>query len=124
MDIIDSAASRLLMQLYALYSIQSYAYTHLFKHISIQSGAIRQQLNSFLDGFYDVIPKRLISIFNEQEIELLMSGLPTFDIDDLKTNTEYHKYQTNSLQVGTKYLMLYLYELVEYRVRTIPILCK
>ena len=26
-------------------------------------------------------------------------GLPTIDIDDLKGNTEYHKYQPTSLQV-------------------------
>lgn len=63
------------------------------------TGAIRQQLNAFLEGFYDIIPKRLISIFNEQELELLISGLPTIDIDDLKANTEYHKYQPTSLQV-------------------------
>ena len=63
------------------------------------AGAIKQQLSAFLDGFYDVIPKRMISIFNEQEIELLMSGLPNIDIEDLKANTEYHKYQANSLQV-------------------------
>lgn len=65
------------------------------------TGAIRQQLNAFMEGFYDIIPKRLISIFNEQELELLISGLPTIDIDDLKANTEYHKYQATSLQVCT-----------------------
>ena len=65
------------------------------------TGAIRKQLNAFLEGFYDIIPKRLISIFNEQELELLLSGLPNIDIDDLKANTEYHKYQPNSLQVQT-----------------------
>lgn len=63
------------------------------------TGAIRKQLNAFLEGFYDIIPKRLISIFNEQELELLISGLPNIDIDDLKANSEYHKYQPNSLQV-------------------------
>ncbi|EFA10984.1 E3 ubiquitin-protein ligase HUWE1 [Tribolium castaneum] len=63
------------------------------------TGAIKQQLNAFLDGFYDIIPMRLISIFNEQELELLISGLPNVDIDDLKANTEYHKYQANSLQI-------------------------
>lgn len=62
-------------------------------------GAIRQQLNAFLEGFYDIIPKRLIGIFNEQELELLISGLPTIDIDDLRANTEYHKYTKDSLQV-------------------------
>lgn len=58
------------------------------------------RLNAFLDGFYDIIPKRLISIFNEQELELLISGLPNVDIEDLKANTEYHKYQANSIQVA------------------------
>jgi E3 ubiquitin-protein ligase HUWE1 len=64
------------------------------------TGAIRQQLNAFLEGFYDIIPKKLVSIFTEQELELLISGLPTIDIDDLKANTEYHKYQPTSLQVN------------------------
>jgi len=63
------------------------------------TGAIKQQLKAFLEGFYDIIPKRLISIFNEQELELLISGLPNVDIEDLKSNTEYHKYQANSLQI-------------------------
>lgn len=63
------------------------------------TGSIKKQLNSFLEGFYEIIPKRLISIFNEQELELLISGLPNIDIDDLKANTEYHKYQVNSLQI-------------------------
>lgn len=62
-------------------------------------GSIRQQINSFLEGFYTIIPKSLISIFNEQELELLISGLPDIDIEDLKANTEYHKYRPNSLQV-------------------------
>ena len=65
------------------------------------TGAIRKQIDSFLEGFYEVIPKRLISIFNEQELELLISGLPTIDLDDLKANTEYHKYNESSLQVST-----------------------
>ena len=65
------------------------------------TGSIRQQLHAFLEGFYDIIPKQLISIFNEQELELLISGLPTIDIEDLKSNTEYHKYQPNSLQVSS-----------------------
>ncbi|CAH8850634.1 unnamed protein product [Trichobilharzia szidati] len=63
------------------------------------TGAIRQQLDAFLSGFYDIIPKRMISIFNEQELELLISGLPNIDISDLKANTVYSKYQPNSPQI-------------------------
>jgi len=57
------------------------------------------RLDAFLEGFYDIIPKHLISIFNEQELELLISGLPDIDIEDLKANTEYHKYTSKSAQV-------------------------
>ena len=64
--------------------------------------SIQVQIKSFLEGFYEVIPKGLISIFNEQELELLISGLPSIDIDDLKSNTEYRKYTDNSLQVGCR----------------------
>jgi len=71
-------------------------------------GAIRQQLNAFLEGFYQVIPKNLISIFNEQELELLISGLPTIDVDDLRVNTEYHKYTADSLQVCSLYMIVVL----------------
>ncbi|OBS83182.1 hypothetical protein A6R68_22838 [Neotoma lepida] len=74
-------------------------YVHLVCQMRM-TGAIRKQLAAFLEGFYEIIPKRLISIFTEQELELLISGLPTIDIDDLKSNTEYHKYQSNSIQVS------------------------
>jgi len=63
------------------------------------TGAIRKQLAAFLEGFYDIIPRRLIAIFNEQELELLLSGLPDINIDDLKANSEYHKYSVTSLQI-------------------------
>ncbi|XP_058874630.1 E3 ubiquitin-protein ligase HUWE1 [Acipenser ruthenus] len=73
-------------------------YVHLVCQMKM-TGAIRKQLAAFLEGFYEIIPKRLISIFTEQELELLISGLPTIDIDDLKANTEYHKYQCSSIQI-------------------------
>ena len=56
-------------------------------------------MRAFLEGFSDIIPKKLVSIFDEHELELLISGLPNIDIDDLKANTEYHKYQPSSLQI-------------------------
>ncbi|TMS38017.1 hypothetical protein L596_004833 [Steinernema carpocapsae] len=63
------------------------------------TGSIRKQLDAFLEGFYEIIPKQLISIFNEQELELLISGLPTIDIDDLCANTEYKTYTKSSPQI-------------------------
>lgn len=50
-------------------------------------------------GFHEIIPAELIAIFNEQELELLISGLPDIDIDDWKSNTEYHNYNPSSQQI-------------------------
>ncbi|KAJ3118397.1 hypothetical protein HDU96_001915 [Phlyctochytrium bullatum] len=61
--------------------------------------AIRQQIDAFLGGFYDIIPKELVKIFNEQELELLISGMPDIDIDDWKNNTEYQNYTSTSPQI-------------------------
>jgi len=59
------------------------------------SKTIRPQIDRFLEGFHEVIPE-YINIFNEQELELLISGLPEIDIDDLKQNTEYVGYTATS----------------------------
>ncbi|KAF0978141.1 hypothetical protein FDP41_002656 [Naegleria fowleri] len=61
--------------------------------------SIEQQLNSFLKAFYEIIPRNLIQVFNEQELELLISGLPDIDIQDLKNNTEYVGYTKDSPQI-------------------------
>lgn len=61
--------------------------------------AIQDQINAFLSGFRDVISKDLVKIFNEQELELLISGMPDIDIDDWKNNTEYQNYTSSSPQI-------------------------
>uniref|UniRef100_A0A7S1FKF4 HECT-type E3 ubiquitin transferase n=1 Tax=Corethron hystrix TaxID=216773 RepID=A0A7S1FKF4_9STRA len=45
------------------------------------------QLKELLLGFYEVIPEGLMSIFDFQELELLMCGLRDIDVDDWKANT-------------------------------------
>nr|POE96490.1 e3 ubiquitin-protein ligase tom1-like [Quercus suber] len=61
--------------------------------------SVAEQLQHFLVGFHEIIPPELIAIFNEQELELLISGLPEIDVDDWKNNTEYHNYQATSPQI-------------------------
>ncbi|KAE9610601.1 putative aminoacyltransferase, E1 ubiquitin-activating enzyme [Lupinus albus] len=63
------------------------------------TNAIRPQINSFLEGFNELVPGELISIFNDKELELLISGLPEIDFDDLKANTEYTGYTVASTVV-------------------------
>lgn len=47
---------------------------------------IEPSLTSFLKGFYDIIPETLLTIFDFQELELLIHGLPTIDIVSLVTH--------------------------------------
>mmetsp|Transcript_13405 Transcript_13405/g.29667 ORF Transcript_13405/g.29667 Transcript_13405/m.29667 type:complete len:781 (-) Transcript_13405:1579-3921(-) len=52
-------------------------------------GRVKPQLNELLLGFFDVIPEPILTIFDFQELELLMCGLPEIDLDDWRDNTEY-----------------------------------
>lgn len=50
---------------------------------------VAQQLAFFLRGFYEVVPLPLISVFDYQELELLLCGLPKIEVDDWLRNTKY-----------------------------------
>ncbi|KAL5116234.1 E3 ubiquitin-protein ligase tom1 [Pleosporales sp. CAS-2024a] len=63
------------------------------------TGSVKEQLDHFLKGFHDIVPAELVSIFSEQELELLISGLPDINVDDWKNNTEYHNYTAASPQI-------------------------
>ena len=58
--------------------------------------SIKPQISTFLEGFDELITRDVISIFNEKELELLISGLPTIDLDDLRANTEYNGYESHA----------------------------
>ncbi|CAG9335559.1 unnamed protein product [Blepharisma stoltei] len=66
-------------------------YIKLLCHMKMTKNILKQ-INAFLEGFYEIVPKQLISIFDSKELELLISGLPEIDIEDFKANTEYHNY--------------------------------
>jgi E3 ubiquitin-protein ligase HUWE1 len=74
-------------------------YIKLISHHRMTS-AIKQQIDSFLDGFHELVPPELISIFDAQELELLISGLPDIDLDDLRANTEYVGYKSSDPMIS------------------------
>ena len=41
----------------------------------------------------------LINMFNDHELELLISGLPEIDVDDLRGNTDYTGYTAAAKQI-------------------------
>jgi HECT-domain (ubiquitin-transferase) len=90
------------------------------------TNSIRPQIDAFLHGFWEVrsqhlvftlegplikrwssnrmlpftimqvVARELVSLFNDHELELLISGLPEIDVDDLRANTEYQGFSPTS----------------------------
>ena len=50
---------------------------------------VRPQLTELLLGFFDVIPESALSVFDHQELELILCGLPHLDMADWEANTIY-----------------------------------
>ena len=67
---------------------------------------IKPQIESFLEGLNDIIPAELIKIFTSKELELMISGLPEIDIEDLRKNTIYINYTKDSLVIKNFWLVL------------------
>jgi hypothetical protein len=54
--------------------------------------AVKGQLEALLEGLHEVVDHRMIRIFDAKELEMMISGLPTVDISDLKRNTDLANY--------------------------------
>mmetsp|Transcript_32559 Transcript_32559/g.103122 ORF Transcript_32559/g.103122 Transcript_32559/m.103122 type:complete len:502 (-) Transcript_32559:122-1627(-) len=70
--------------------------------------SVQPQLDSLKAGFYDIMPQDVLLKFTEDELELLLCGMPTIDIADWKENCEYKAGYTADHEV-----MLWFWELVE-----------
>ena len=68
---------------------------------------IEPQIEALLKGFYSIIPKDLITIFNFREIENIISGYPKINVDDWKKNTIYEGYTEDSPVIK------YFWEIIE-----------
>ena len=66
-------------------------YVNLICQAKMASG-IKAQIENFLSGFFELIPKNLIAIFDSKELELLISGLPDIDSKGMRSSTLSMKY--------------------------------
>lgn len=53
---------------------------------------VEEQFKAFQQGFHELVPPELITVFDERELELLIGGIADIDVDDWKKNTEYRGY--------------------------------
>jgi len=56
-------------------------------------------LSGNVNSFWVQRLQDLINMFNDHELELLISGLPEIDVDDLRANTEYTGYTPAAKQI-------------------------
>jgi E3 ubiquitin-protein ligase HUWE1 len=61
--------------------------------------SIKEQVAAFLQGFYEIIPSKLISIFDPDQLELLISGISTIDVDELKNSTQLHGWKDTDPEI-------------------------
>lgn len=59
----------------------------MLKHRILDS--VAPQLTAFLHGLNEVVPLVLLQVFDYQELDLLICGVPTISVDDWKEYTEY-----------------------------------
>jgi hypothetical protein len=52
--------------------VQKLCYAKLYEEI-------KPQIEAFNAGFYEIIPQKMVTIFDHRELELVISGLPTID---------------------------------------------
>ncbi|DAZ93420.1 TPA: hypothetical protein N0F65_000071 [Lagenidium giganteum] len=53
---------------------------------------VKDQIAAMVQGLYDVIPTTLLAVFDYQELELLLCGVPNIDVNDWETHSDV-KYQ-------------------------------
>ncbi|KAL0721751.1 hypothetical protein Bca4012_036350 [Brassica carinata] len=61
--------------------------------------AIEEKLSAFLEGLYDLIPKKLVAIFNAEELRVAMSGMPTIDVRALEQTADYQNYVRDDIVI-------------------------
>jgi hypothetical protein len=58
-----------------------------------------EQLNALKEGFYEIIPRKINTLFNEVDLKYLISGINEIDINDWENNTDYEGYNKNDITI-------------------------
>ncbi|KAM6494360.1 hypothetical protein JOM56_010721 [Amanita muscaria] len=57
------------------------------------SKRVKEQFDSFMEGLLELIPRDLLNVFDERELELLIVGMSDIDMDDWSKYTDYRGYE-------------------------------
>ena len=59
-------------------------------------GCIREQLGSLMQGFTSLVPSSQLESFSAHELEVVLSGQPTIDMQFLRSRTKFTGYSASS----------------------------
>jgi hypothetical protein len=65
----------------------------------ITTESIKTQIDAFLNGLYSMVPKNFLELFTVEELELLINGSPTVDVNELQKKTEYYDFKENDIVI-------------------------
>jgi E3 ubiquitin-protein ligase NEDD4 len=57
------------------------------------SRRVKEQFDNFMEGLLELIPRELLNVFDERELELLIVGMSEIDMDDWSKYTDYRGYE-------------------------------
>ncbi|KDR82841.1 hypothetical protein GALMADRAFT_238445 [Galerina marginata CBS 339.88] len=57
------------------------------------SRRVKEQFDAFMEGLLELIPRDLVNVFDERELELLIGGMSEIDMDDWTKFTDYRGYE-------------------------------
>ncbi|EDR13792.1 uncharacterized protein LACBIDRAFT_309180 [Laccaria bicolor S238N-H82] len=57
------------------------------------SKRVKEQFDAFMEGLLELVPRDLINVFDERELELLIGGMSEIDMDDWTKFTDYRGYE-------------------------------
>jgi len=57
------------------------------------SKRVKEQFDAFMEGLLELIPRDLVNVFDERELELLIGGMSEIDMDDWTKFTDYRGYE-------------------------------
>lgn len=64
-------------------------------HLMVQWRAVtrvQEQINAIKKGLFEIIPREILTVFNDHELEFLFCGVSEIDVKDWKINTLYRRY--------------------------------
>ena len=75
-------------------------------------GSIAEQLQEFLAGLYEIVPKAMLTVFDYQEMEFFMCGMPDISVQDWKKNTVI-RYAPDTSKMKQDKLLGWFWEVLE-----------